>query len=143
MARGKSSKKGKGSKGFNSKNSELFLEQNSNKSDVITLPSGLQYTIIEECDGHSPDKNSTVTVHQRIKLVDETIIADTYKKNSPESFPMSEAIEGFYEGLKMMSIGSRYRFFIPPELAWGSRGAGSKIGPFAVIIIDCRLISIE
>ncbi len=143
MARGKSSKKGKGSKGFNSKNSEQFLQQNSQKPGVLTADSGLQYTIIEESDGFSPNKNSIVTVHQRIKLVDETVIADTYKSNSPESFPMSEAIEGFYEGLKMMSEGSRYRFFIPPELAWGSRGAGNKIGPFAVIIIDCRLISIE
>lgn len=144
MARGKGTKKGKGSKGFNQKNSEEFLAINGRKENISVTESGLQYEFVEQSEGTvSPNHSSTVTVHQRIKLIDGTIVDDTYKKNTPESFEMSEAIEGYYEGLTMMKEGDRYRFYIPSDLAWGNRGAGSKIGPYAVIIIDCRLISVE
>lgn len=143
MARSKSTKKGKGSKGFNQKNSEEFLEINGRKDHITITSSGLQYEIVEEGSGATPSNDSTVTVHQRIKLIDGTIVDDTYQRNTPESFDMSEAIAGYYEGLLMMQEGARYRFYIPSDLAWGNRGAGSKIGPYAVIIIDCRLISVE
>ncbi len=143
MPRGKGSKKGKSSKGFNQKKTDDFLEINGRKDNIHTTDSGLQYEIVEESCGDVPDDNCRITVHQRIKLIDGTIIADTYKSNAPESFDMDEAIDGYMEGLKLMNEGSRYRFFIPPELAWGNRGAGTKIGPYALIIIDCRLISIE
>lgn len=143
MARGKGTKRGKSSKGFNQQKTDDFLASNKTKPGIITTKSGLQYEIIEEGNGATPDEFSTVTVHQRIKLVDGKVIDDTYKKNSPESFDMSEAIEGYLEGLKLMKEDSRYRFFIHPDLAWGNRGAGSKIGPYALIIIDCRLISVS
>lgn len=139
MARGKTGKKGKGSKGFNKKNSQDFLEKNRNKEDVFETASGLQYMIIDQKEGLKPLLENAVTVFQRITLIDGTVVADSYKKNEPDTFPMSEAIEGYQEGLMMMEEGSRYRFFIPPELGWGKRGAGDKIGPDAVLIIDARL----
>ncbi len=146
MARGKTSKKvkaGLSSKGANQKVSDTFLTQNKNKMGIFTTDSGLQYEIIEEGEGLIPFKDSSVTVHQRIKLIDETVVADTYKVDTPERFDMKDAIAGYYEGLLLMKEGARYRFFIPADLAWGKRGAGTKIGPYMVIIIDCRLISVD
>lgn len=142
MARGKN-RKGLSSKSANLKASEKFLKQNAQKATIFTTPSNLQYEIVEENSGPKPKRDSIVTVHQRIKLIDGTVIADTYKSNTPESFPIKEAIDGYFEGLSIMSVGARFRFFIPPELAWGTRGAGSKIGPNVAIIIDCRLLHIE
>ena len=142
MARGKTSRKGISSKGANQKASDSFLTLNATKKGVVTTPSGLQYLVLEEGDGPSPTATDSVTVHQRITLTNTTVIADTYKKISPESFSMEEAIEGYREGLSLMKEGARYRFFIPPDLAWGNRGAGKAIGPYMVIIIDCRLLKV-
>lgn len=132
----------KGSQGFNRKNSEAFLERNHQKPGVVVTDSGLQYLIIDEGDGPKPTPEDAVVVHQRISLVDGTVIQDTYRKAMPARFTMKEAIEGFREGLLLMSAGARYRLFLPPDLAWGRRGAGSKIGPNAVLIIDARLLEI-
>ncbi len=139
MARGNTGKKGKGSKGFNKKNSQDFLDKNRDKEGVIETDSGLQFMVIDAKDGRKPQLENDVTVYQRITLIDGTVVADSYKKNEPDTFPIQEAIEGYKEGLLMMEEGSRYRFFIPPELGWGKRGAGDKIGPDSVIIIDARL----
>lgn len=136
-------KKGKGSQGFNRKKSEDFLEKNRLKADVVETDSGLQYTIIDKQDGASPTIEDRVIVHQRISLVDGTMIEDTYQKNDPVEFSLAEAIEGYREGLLLMTEGSRYKFFIPSDLAWGKRGAGSKIGPNATLIIDVRLLEIK
>ncbi len=141
MARGKTAKKGKGSKGLNQKESDSFLKKNSEKEKIITLPSGLQYEIVTEGEGKTPSEESLLTVHQRITLVDGTIVADSYRQNSPEEFLFAEAIEGYREGLLLMREGGRYKFYIPPHLAWGKRGAGKKIGPFSIVIIDCKLLT--
>ncbi len=143
MAAENKKRKIKGSPGFNRKNSKSFLEKNRTKAGVVETRSGLQYWVVEASDGHRPTIEDTVVVHQRISLIDGTLIDDTYKNSEPASFSMVEAIEGYREGLLMMGIGSRYRFFIPHELAWGKRGAGNKIGPFATLIIDARLIEIK
>ncbi len=132
----------KGTQGFNRKNSEDFLLKNRKKTGVMVTDSGLQYLIIEDIAGEKPTDESTVEVQQRITLIDGTIIADTYKEPGPATFSMKEAIAGYREGLRLMNKGSRYRLFIPPELAWGKRGAGNKIGPSAVLIIDARLVDI-
>ena len=142
MARGNKKGKGKGSSGYNRKNSDDFLERNRNKPDVLETDSGLQYLIIDKQDGPKPTEENTVVVHQRVTLIDSSVIDDTYKRNEPAEFSLQEAIPGYREGLLMMSVGSRYRFFIPSELAWGKRGAGNKIGPNAVLIIDARLLEI-
>ncbi|MBF0430027.1 MAG: FKBP-type peptidyl-prolyl cis-trans isomerase [Fibrobacteria bacterium] len=142
MGRKSTSKKGKGSKGFNKKNTDDFLQKNKKKTGVCETKSGLQYEIIDDIKGTSPAPDDSVEVEQRISLIDGTIIDDSYKRPDTVSFSLTEAITGYREGLKMMGKGSRYKLFIPPDLAWGARGAGSKIGPFATLIIDVRLINI-
>ncbi len=141
MARGNKKQKGKGSQGQNRKNSDTFFEKLRQKNDVVETASGLFYSIIDDQDGTLPTEESSVEVNQRISLIDGTIIADTYK-DQPDTFPMHEAIEGYKEGLLMMGEGSRYKLYIPSELAWGKRGAGDKIGPHATLIIDVRLESV-
>ncbi len=146
MARGRGNsnkRKAKGSTGLNKKASADFLDKNRTKPGVFETESGLQILVIEEGDGPMPTEQDCVTVQQRITLVDGTIIADTYKQPSPATFTISEAIDGIREGLLMMKTGSRYRFFISPDLAWGKRGAGNKIGPHATLIFDVRLLKIE
>lgn len=141
MARGKSKGFGKGSKGQNRKLTESFLEKNRKKEGVRQLPSGLQVLMLEAGeDGTPPRDDAEVTVHQRILLVDGSVVRDTYQENVPETFSLTEAIPGLKEGVPMMNRGSRWKFFVPPELAWGKRGAGSKIGPMATLIFDIRLI---
>lgn len=132
-------KKGKGSSGFNRKQSEDFFQKNKNKQGIIETDSGLQYLIRDKGTGEQPRSDSTVTVNQRITLIDGTVIGDTYKNNEPDTFLLSEAIEGLKEGLPMMNIGSKFRFFVPSDLAWGKRGAGDKIGPYATLIFDIKL----
>lgn len=143
MARGKEKRNRKGSTGLNKKESENFLAKNRARSEVSETPSGLQYEILEEGSGGFVMEGDSVTVHQRIKLVDGTVIVDSYKQDEPETFSLSEAIAGYKEGLLLMSVGARYQFIIPPELAWGKRGTSKKIGPYAVVIIDCRLLAAE
>lgn len=143
MAKGKDKKNRKGSTGLNKKESENFLAKNRSKASVLETITGLQYEILEAGDGLIVMDGDTVTVHQRIKHIDGTIIADSYKEDTPETFALQEAIPGYKEGLLLMRVGARYLFTIPPELAWGKRGTSKKIGPYAVIQIDCRLLSIS
>lgn len=130
---------GRGGAGQNRAEGEAFLKKNAQKPDVIVTDSGLQYNIIEEGTGPSPDEWSTVEVNQRILLAGGTILKDTYHQVGGDVFTMEEAIEGLKEGLPLMKEGARYRFAVPPDLAWGKRGSGGKIGPFATLIFDIRL----
>ena len=141
MARGNKKGKGKGSSGQNRKSTDNYFDKMKNKPGFVLTESGMLYCILDKHEGESPDTSSMVTVNQRISLVDGTMVADTYK-GLPDSFPMSEAIEGYREGLLMMGVGDRFKFIIPPELAWGKKGAGKKIGPDATLIIDVRLESL-
>lgn len=142
MARHRAKKSGKGSAGQNRKSSESFIEKYLHKEDVVTLPSGLHYRIVEQDESAArPSEFDTVTVHQRILLADGSVIADTYRDGQPEVFTIEEAIEGLKEGLPLMPVGSRFEFVLPPELAWGRKGNRSKIGPNAVLFFDIRLIS--
>lgn len=135
---GKDRKKG-GSQGQNRKAAEDFLMKNRQRSDVFETNSGLQFQVIEEVKGPTPFENDKVQVQQRIQLLNGTFLADTYQSGISESFPISEGIRGYQEGLMMMGVGSRYKFFIPPELAWGKKGVGKRIGPYSLLTIDVRL----
>lgn len=135
---GQDRKKG-GSQGQNRKAAEDFLEKNRKREGVFETDSGLQYQIIEDVKGPSPFITDKVQVHQRIQLLNGTFLEDTYQSGMPESFPLSAGIKGYQEGLMMMGVGSRYKFFIPPELAWGKKGAGKRIGPYSLLTIDVRL----
>lgn len=141
MARRKSDKKkrGRGGAGQNRAETEAFLAKNRSRPEVVETASGLQYSVREQGEGASPDEWSTVEVNQRILLVDGTVIKDTYHVTQTDSFTMEEAIEGLKEGLPLMKEGGKFRFVVPPDLAWGKRGAGDKIGPNAALIFDIRL----
>ena len=132
-------KRGRGSAGQNRAAAEAFLKKNRSKPDVIVTASGLQYTIKEQGTGRSPDEWSTVEINQRILLVDGTVVKDTYHGTEPDVFKMVDAIEGLKEGLPLMKEGGKFRFVVSPELAWGKRGAGDRIGPYTALIFDIRL----
>lgn len=133
----------KGSKGQNRKGSEAFLQKYANLGEVRQTDSGLMYKIIDPAEGKLPDMGSEVVVHQRILNFDGSVIADTYKSGFPDRFTLQEAIPGLQEGLQLMPIGSRFEFVVPPELAWGKKGVGNKIGPNAVLQFDVRLLEID
>ncbi len=140
MGRKEGKKMNRGSAGQNKKKSYDFLEKNRKKDGILKTASGLQYEIIKESTGPKPDENSIVTVHQRAMLLGGKILDDTYKENKPMEFNLNEVIDGYKEGLMMMSVGSRYKFYVPPELGWGKKGSGGRIGPYAVVIFDVALI---
>lgn len=142
MAKGKK-KSVKGSAGMNRNQSAAFLAQYETKPDVHHTGSGLMYRVIAEGEGRRPGPDDVVRLHQRIQLPDTTVVDDTYKKGLAESFAVSEAVEGLQEALQMMPVGGRYEFVVPPELAWGKKGNGGKVGPNAVMIMDIRLLEIE
>ena len=139
MGKKEGKKMNRGSAGQNKKKSSDFLEKNRKKNGVFETASGLQYEIVKEMSGAKPNKSSIVTVHQRAMLLGGKILDDTYKENKPMEFNLSDVIDGYREGLMMMSTGSRYRFFVPPELGWGKKGSGGRIGPYAVVIFDVAL----
>ena len=130
----------KGSSGQNRKASEDFIDKYRQKEGVQQTASGLLYRVIESGDGLTPALGDSVQVNQRIQLVGGKIIGDTYKEGLPDEFSMKEAIPGIREGLQLMQEGARYEFVVPPELAWGKKGVGDKIGPNAVLIFDLRLL---
>lgn len=106
---------------------------------MIETSSGLQYVVREEGRGRVPDEWSAVEVNQRILLVNGTVLKDTYHEVETDRFTLEEAIPGLREGLQLMREGAKYRFVVPPSLAWGKRGSGGRIGPYAVLIFDIRL----
>ncbi len=138
-----SKKLNKGSAGQNRKAGDDFQDKYRQKPDVQETASGLLYRVIEEGQGPAPAMTDRVVVHQRIQTVNNKIIADTYKDGDKDEFALKEAIPGLQEGLQLMTEGARFEFVVPPELAWGKRGVGSKIGPNAVLVFDLRLIEVK
>ena len=132
----------KGSSGQNRAASDNYIEKYRSKDDVQQTASGLLYRVIETGDGMTPTETDTVEVNQRIQLVGGKVVGDTYKEGMPDEFTMKEAIPGIREGLQLMQEGARYEFVVPPDLAWGKKGVGNKIGPNAVLIFDLRLMKV-
>lgn len=122
---------------------EAFLAENKKKPGVKTTASGLQYKIIEEGKGESPKPTDTVTVHYRGTLVDGTEFDSSHKRGQPVSFPVNGVIPGWTEALQLMKPGAKWQLVIPPQLAYGERGAGQQIGPHAVLIFDVELLSVK
>ena len=122
---------------------EDYLKENAEKEGVKVTESGLQYEIIEagKADGKKPTMEDTVTVHYTGKLVDGTTFDSSVERGEPATFPLSGVIEGWQEGLQLMTEGSKYKLTIPPELAYGDRPAGS-IPPGSVLVFDVELIKI-
>jgi FKBP-type peptidyl-prolyl cis-trans isomerase len=127
----------------NQKEGDTFLAANGKKPGVKTLPSGLQYTVIKEGTGRQPAATDTVTVHYKGTLINGTEFDSSYKRGQPASFPLNQVIKGWTEGVQLMKEGAKYRFFIPPHLAYGQRGAGPTIGPNATLIFEVELLSVQ
>lgn len=140
MANREKRNKSRGSSGNNRKSAEIFLAQNLEKPGIVETPSGLQYQVIEEGEGPVPDEYARIRVHQRCQLLNGKLIEDTYRENRPSEVKMTELIEGYREGVQLMKKGSRYKLYVPPDLAWGKKGSGTKIPPNALLIFDIRLI---
>lgn len=118
-----------------------FLEENAKRDGVFTTASGLQYEILEEGEGAKPaGANARVTVHYEGRLTDGKVFDSSYKRNQPATFGLNQVIPGWTEGVQLMSVGAKYRFFIPPQLGYGSRGAGAAIPPDATLIFDVELL---
>ena len=122
--------------------SKIFLEQNKQKDGVMTTESGLQYLILSEGRGNNPTLNDNVTVHYHGTLIDGTIFDSSVDRKQPATFPLNGVIPGWQEALQMMSIGSKWKIFIPSELAYGESGAGA-IGPNSTLIFEVELLSIN
>lgn len=132
----------KGSSGQNRAASDGYIDKYRQKDGVQETASGLLYRVLETGEGMTPTESDSVEVNQRIQLVGGKVVGDTYKEGMPDEFTMKEAIPGIREGLQLMKEGDRFEFVVPPELAWGKKGVGNKIGPNAVLIFDLRLLRV-
>ena len=122
---------------------EAFLAENGKKDGVVTLPSGLQYQVLKEGDGKKPSATDQVVCHYEGTLIDGTIFDSSYQRNQPATFGLNQVIAGWAEGVQLMQEGAKYRFFIPYNLAYGERGAGAQIPPFAALVFDVELIEVK
>src|ERR1051326_3912306 len=122
---------------------EKFLAENKTKPGVITLPSGLQYKILAEGSGESPKSNDVVTANYRGTLIDGTEFDSSDKNGQPLVRPANMLIKGWTEALQLMKPGAKWQLFVPPDLAYGERGAGAQVGPNATLIFDMELVSFK
>ena len=127
----------------NSAEATKFLAENKTKEGVKTTASGLQYKVLKEGSGPTPKPTDTVKVNYRGTVLDGTEFDSSYKRGEPASFPVNRVIKGWTEALQLMKVGSKYQLFIPADLAYGGRGAGSDIGPNAMLIFDVELLGIN
>lgn len=121
---------------------EKFLAENAKKEGIITTASGLQYEVVQMGEGEKPAVTDQVEVHYEGTLVDGTVFDSSIKRGQPAKFGLNQVIPGWTEGLQLMPVGSKFRFYIPSNLGYGERGAGGQIGPHATLIFDVELISI-
>ncbi len=122
---------------------EKFLAENKTKEGVKTTSSGLQYKVLKEGSGESPKETDTVVTQYRGTLINGTEFDSSYKRNQPATFPVNRVIKGWTEALQMMKPGAKYQLFIPPNLAYGERGAGGDIGPNETLIFEVELLSVQ
>ena len=121
---------------------EKFLKENLTKPGVQHTASGLQYLVLAEGSGRKPKATDTVRCHYHGTLIDGTVFDSSYQRGEPADFGLNQVIKGWTEGVQLMSEGSKYRFFIPYNLAYGERGAGRDIPPYAALIFDVELIKV-
>ncbi|MBG15191.1 MAG: peptidylprolyl isomerase [Crocinitomicaceae bacterium] len=125
------------------KEGEDFLKNNAKKPGVTTLESGLQYEIISKGNGPKPSLTDKVETHYHGTLIDGTVFDSSVERGSPISFPVNGVIRGWTEALQLMPVGSKWKLYIPYQLAYGERGAGASIGPYSTLIFEVELISIN
>lgn len=124
------------------KDGAAFLAQNRNNPGVFETPSGLQYTVIRGAEGRKPKATDTVHVHYHGTLLNGSVFDSSVQRGEPISFPLNQVIAGWTEGLQLMSIGSKYKFFIPSELAYGDQAVGS-IPPGSTLVFEVELLDIK
>ena len=127
----------------NLKAGQDFLAANKEKPGVTELPSGLQYEVITEGTGEKPLASNKVTCHYHGTLIDGTVFDSSVKRGQPASFPLNMVIKGWTEGLQLMSVGSKWRFFIPANLGYGDRQVSAQIGPNSTLIFEVELLDIS
>ena len=127
----------------NGKTGQEFLEANKKKEGVKVTASGLQYMVMKEGTGPKPTINDKVTTHYHGTLIDGTVFDSSVDRGQPASFPVSGVIPGWTEALQLMNVGSKWKLFVPANLAYGERGAGQQIGPNTTLIFEVELLSID
>lgn len=119
-----------------------FLDQNALREGVVTLPSGLQYEFITAGDGARPSATSTVRCHYHGTTIEGKVFDSSVQRGQPASFPLNRVIAGWTEALQLMPVGSKWRLFIPPNLAYGDRRVSPEIGPNSTLIFEVELLGI-
>ena len=127
----------------NLKEGQDFLATNKQKEGVVELPSGLQYEILKEGDGPKPKETDKVLCHYHGTLINGTNFDSSVQRGQPIAFPLNQVIKGWTEGVQLMGVGSKWRFFIPPHLGYGDRQVGPTIGPNSTLIFDVELLGIN
>tara|TARA_B100001287_G_scaffold83458_1_gene69613 strand:+ start:9170 stop:9781 length:612 start_codon:yes stop_codon:yes gene_type:complete len=122
---------------------EKFLAENAERKEVTTLESGLQYEILKNGNGPKPKLNDQVTTHYHGTLIDGTVFDSSVDRGQPATFPVSGVIKGWTEALQLMEVGSKWKLYIPYNLAYGEKGAGAQIGPYTTLIFEVELIKIN
>lgn len=136
--RAAAAKKGK----ENKEQGEAWLAEKAMEKGVVTLPSGLMYEVIKEGEGKKPTAKDSVECHYEGRLIDGSVFDSSYRRGQTATFPLNGVIAGWTEGLQLMGEGAKYRFFIPYHLAYGERGAGNSIPPYAALVFDVELIKV-
>ncbi len=121
---------------------EKFLSENKSKPNVITTESGLQYEILKDSEGAKPKASDTVKCHYHGTLINGTIFDSSVQRGMPASFPLNAVIKGWTEGVQLMSVGSKFRFYIHPSMAYGERQLSAEIGPNSTLIFEVELLDI-
>ena len=128
---------------MNKEEGELFLAENKEKENVVSLPSGLQYEIITEGDGAIPVATDSVQCHYHGTLIDGTVFDSSVQRGEPAVFGVTQVIKGWVEALQLMPVGSKWRLFVPSHLAYGEQGAGNDIQPNSTLIFEVELLAIQ
>lgn len=122
---------------------QQFLAENAKREGVVTLPSGVQYEIITEGTGAKPSATDKVSTHYHGMLIDGKVFDSSVERGTPATFPVNGVIQGWQEVLQLMPVGSKWKVYIPYDKAYGSQGAGRDIPPYAALIFEIELLSIE
>lgn len=121
---------------------EKFLAENAQREEITVTETGLQYEVIEKGEGSSPNADSTVRVHYHGTLLDGKMFDSSYERGQPAEFPVNGVIKGWTEALQMMQEGSKWRLYVPHELAYGEQGAGGAIAPYSTLVFDVELLDV-
>ncbi|MDD4514427.1 FKBP-type peptidyl-prolyl cis-trans isomerase [Massilibacteroides sp.] len=127
---------------LNKKAGEEFLAINKGKEGVVVLPSGLQYQVLKKGDGRKPTAGDQVKCHYHGTLINGTVFDSSVQRGEPAVFGVTQVISGWVEALQLMNVGSKWRLFVPSDLAYGERGAGNAIEPNSTLIFDVELLDI-